>query len=144
MQSAMSWRKTGTAHHWMEPNPWWEPTSEFKWPFCSNSTMNSRKQSKQHWNSFRTIIWKSLSCPAKAQNWILFENLWTWRLLFTTAPHLTFFLKDGENMQGKNGRKSPNPDGQHWYRYPRRLKAVIAAEGASSKYWLKVANAYVN
>ena len=82
----------------------------------SNGTMIPNTQPKQHWNGFRTRKWKCLSGPTKGQTWIPLIIICgkTWRLLFTDTLHTTW--QNLSKSERKNGRKSPNPDVQSWYR----------------------------
>ncbi len=61
-----------------------------------------------------------------------------WKWLSTDGPHPTWLSLRG--FAKKNGRKSPNPGAKVVVSYPKRLEAVIA----STKYWVKGLNIYVN
>ena len=50
-----------------------------------------------------------------------------------------------KNFEKNYGQMLHNPGvGKLWENYSERLKAVIAAKGASTKYWLRGVNIYVN
>jgi hypothetical protein len=86
----------------------------------------------------------SLSGPARARTWTRSNNSWeTWKQLYSDAPYPTWQALD--RICREEWEKLPK------YRcaklvesYPRRLEAVIAAKGASTKYWVKGLNTCVN
>ena len=115
----------GKREQWMEPNTGKslsrtcfrvQKTLECGEDLHFNWIMTPIIQPKKHWNGFRTRTWKSLSGPVKAQTWISLRICGkTWRLLFTDASHRTW--QSFSKSERKNGRKSPNPDVQSWYRH---------------------------
>ena len=67
----------------------------------------------------------------------------TWKSLCNDAPHPTW--QSLRWSAEKNGRKSRNAGGAKLVAsYPRRLEAVITIKCASTKYWVKGLNVYVN
>ena len=109
----------------------------------SNRTTTLSTQPRQHRSGFGTSLWTSLSGPARAQTSTQ-SNISgdTWKSCAVTL--LVQPDRAWEDLQRRNGEKLPK------YRcaklvvsYPRRFKAVIAAKGASTKYWVKGLNTYV-
>ena len=45
----------------IQANPWWDPASDWGEDLHSSRTITTSIQPKQHWNRFRTRMWKSLS-----------------------------------------------------------------------------------
>ena len=99
----------------------------------SNRAMIVSTQQRPCRSGFGTTLWMSLSGPARALTWTQSSvSGETWKGQSTDGPHATWQSLRGS--AAKNGRKSPNSG---VVSYPRRLEAIIAAKGASTKYWVK-------
>ena len=114
-------------------------TSDWGEGFPSNRTMTLSTQPRQRRNGFGTSLWLSQS-PDLNQ----IEHLWR-DLKIAVNRRSPSHLTELESICRIEWEKLPK------YRcaelvvsYPRRLEALIAAKGASTKYWLKSLNTYVN
>ena len=107
----------------------------------SNSTMTLSTQPRQHRIGVRTNLWMSLSGPARTRTWTR-SNISgeTWKYLYSDAPHPTWqsviCREEWEKLSKYRCAKLV-------VSYPRRLESVIAAKGASTKYWVNILNTYV-
>ena len=118
-----TWSRALRTSDWAEGSP-------------SNRTMTLSTRPRQRRSALGKTLWMSLSGPARALTWTqsnIFGETWKW--LSTDSPHPTW---------QSNGRKIPKPRCAKLVSYPRRLKSVIAAKGASTKYWVKGLNTSVN
>ena len=123
----ISWMKTWSralrTSDWAEGSP-------------SNRTMTLRPQPRQCRSGLRTTLWISLSGPARALTWTqsnISGETWKWSdvKMDCSLPTWQSLRESAE----KNGRKPPNPGVQSLSRHTQ--EAVIAAKGASTKYWVK-------
>ena len=99
------------------------------------STLNT--QPRQRRNGFVACLWLSLSGPARTWTWTQFKHLWRHLQIDVQWPSPSN-LTELERICREEWEKLPK------YRcaklvasYPRRLENVIAAKGASTKYWVK-------
>ena len=110
-------------------------TSDWREGLPSNRTTALSTQPRRRRSGLWTSLWMSLN---------LIEHLWR-DLKITVQRHSLFNLREFDRICREEWEKLPK------YRcaklvasYPRWLKAVIAAKGASTKYWVKGLNTYVN
>ena len=107
----------------------------------SNRTMTLSTQPTQHSSGFRSSLWMSLSGSARARTWTRFEHLWR-DLKIAVQRRSSSNLTELERICREEWEKLPKYKLVPSYR--RRLKAVIAAKGASTKCRVKGLNTYVN
>ena len=99
-------------------------------------------QPKQHCNGFRTRTWKVLEWPSQSPELNPIENLWK-DLKIAVHWCSPSNLTELEQICKEDLDKIPKfRCAKLIQTYPRRLEAVIAAIGASPKYWLRGLNTY--
>ena len=122
-------------------------TSDWGEGSLSNRTMTLSTQpckGRSCRSGFGTSLWISLSVSTRARTWTQFNHLMR-DLKIAVQQHSPSNLTEVEMICREEWKKLPK------YRcakllesYPRRLEVVVAAKGASTKYWVKGLNTDVN
>ena len=105
----------------------------------SNRTSRISTQPRQQRSCFGTSLWMSLSGCL----WMSLRSLE--RPENSCAATLPVHSeRASEDLQRRMGETPQYRCAKHVASYPRRLEAVIVAKGASTKYWVKGLNTFVN